>query len=161
MVYDILALTPLSLLLRRLSRALRYFRNTCAMIQRQRRVKAALGTLRTLTQQRPIERAWWHWRGTVRCTKSKAVFKAWAAAAKNQRRLMTAHEAISTYRKQELASRLWGRWRRRAGALTLARLFCAWPVIAPARRALGILQGLAIKARAEQQLRLRRLRCAY
>jgi len=128
------------------------------MIQRLRHLEVALGTLRTLTR-RPIERAWCHWREMVCHAIAKTVYKAWAAAVKHQRRLTTACTAISTCRETRLATRLWRLWRRKAGALTLARLLCAWPVIGPVRRALGILQGVAIEARAAEQLRRRQLRC--
>lgn len=146
-------------LLRRLSRALRFFKDTCAMIQRRRNLKVALSTLRLLTRRRPIERAWCHWREIVCHAKSRVVLRAWAAVVKHQRRLTTAQTAISTCRETKLATRLWRLWRRKAGALTLARLLCAWPVIGPVRRALGILQGVAIEARAAEQRRRRQLRC--
>lgn len=130
--------------------------------QRQRRLKMgkmALCTLRTLTQRRPIERAWGHWQKIVRQTEENAVFGAWAAATQHQRWLETAMHLVCTNKEVVLVTRIWKRWRRRTGASTLARLLHAWAVIGPVRTAIGIMRRLATEARAAERLRHRLLRC--
>lgn len=140
----------------RLSRALHCFRDTCARNKYRRHLKLALRTLRTLTQRRPIERAW---QNTVRHMQSKAVQQNAWVTAQHQRQLEIAQQATYASREVKLVLSLWIRWRTRAGASSLSRLLNAWQVIGPVRRAIEILRDFALEERAAEQLRYRRLRC--
>ena len=145
--------------IRRLSRALRCFRDTCVRSKHRRQLKVAFRTLRTLIQRRPIERAWCHWQITVRHMQCKAVLNAWAVAARYQRWINISQKAVCASKDVKLALRSWKRWRIQAGASSLTKLLKAWRVIGPVRRAIEILRDVTLEARATQHLRRRRLRC--
>lgn len=145
--------------IRRLSRALRCFRDTCVRSKHRRQLKVAFRTLRTLTQRRPIERAWCHWQITVRHMQCKAVLNAWAVAARYQRWINISQKAVCASKDVKLALSSWKRWRIQAGASSLTKLLKAWRVIGPVRRAIEILRDVTLEARATQHLRRRRLRC--
>lgn len=143
----------------RVSRALLFFRDTCVRSKNRRHLKIALRTFRTLTQRRPIERAWHQWQNTVRHMQSKDAFNAWAVAARYQRRIEFSQHAVCARKEVKLVLKSWTRWRIRAGVSSLTRLLKAWQVIGPVRRAIEILRDVTLQARAAQQLRRRRLRC--
>ncbi|CAM9510845.1 unnamed protein product, partial [Laminaria digitata] len=150
---------------RRLTRALVYFKASCAKSKRRRQLKTALRIVHDLSHRRPLEQRWFHWQAIVREARVKAAFLAWAKAGRRERRIRIAARVLRANKETTAVVGVWNTWRRAAGASKLTRLLGAWAVIGPARRALEAIQTSAKQARADQwqraQLLRRGLRCGF